>query len=63
MTADQSPEPRLLDGFEGKLTSLKWAVLAKCSQDTASRDIVALIDMGLLRRGDTGGRSTHYEIA
>jgi Fic family protein len=54
---------RLLDGFEGKLTSSKWAILAKCSQDTANRDIVALIDMGLLRRGEGGGRSTHYEIA
>lgn len=54
---------RLLDGFEGKLTSSKWAILAKCSQDTANRDIAALIDMGLLRRGEAGGRSTHYEIA
>jgi Fic family protein len=54
---------RLLDGFDGKLTSSKWAVLAKCSQDTASRDIAALIDVGLLRRGESGGRSTHYEIA
>lgn len=54
---------RLLDGFEGKLTSSKWAILAKCSQDTANRDIAALIDMGLLRRGEGGGRSTHYEIA
>jgi Fic family protein len=54
---------RLLDGFEGKLTSSKWAILAKCSQDTANRDIAALIDMGLLRRGEGGGRSTHYGIA
>lgn len=54
---------RLLDEFEGKLTSSKWAILAKCSQDTANRDIAALIDMGLLRRGEGGGRSTHYEIA
>jgi Fic family protein len=53
---------RLLDGFEGKLTSSKWAILAKCSQDTANRDIAALIDIGLLRRGEGGGRSTHYEI-
>jgi len=54
---------RLLDGFEGKMTSSKWAVIAKCSQDTANRDITALIDAGLLRKGDGGGRSTHYEIA
>jgi Fic family protein len=54
---------RLLNGFDGKLTSSKWAILAKCSQDTANRDITALIDIGLLRRGKGGGRSTHYEIA
>ncbi len=53
---------RLLDGFEGKMTSSKWAVIAKCSQDTAIRDITALIDDGLLRKGQGGGRSTHYEI-
>ena len=54
---------RLLDGFEGKMTSSKWAILAKCSQDTASRDIAALLELGLLRKGEGGGRSTHYEIA
>lgn len=53
---------RLLDGFEGKMTSSKWATIAKCSQDTANRDITALVDLGLLRKGDGGGRSTHYEI-
>ncbi|NQV98817.1 MAG: Fic family protein [Rhodospirillales bacterium] len=53
---------RLLDGFEGKLTSSKWAKIADCSQDTAGRDITALVDLGLLRRGEEGGRSTHYEI-
>ena len=53
---------RLLDGFEGKMTSSKWATIAKCSQDTANRDIALLIDAGLLRRGEGGGRSTHYEI-
>ncbi len=53
---------RLLDGFEGKMTSSKWATIAKCSQDTANRDIAALLDLGLLRKGDGGGRSTHYEI-
>ena len=54
---------RLLDGFEGKLTSSKWAILAKCSQDAANRDSAALINRGLLRRGEGGVRSTHYEIA
>jgi Fic family protein len=53
---------RQLDGFEGKMTSSKWAVIAKCSQDTATRDITALLDLGLLRKGDGGGRSTHYEL-
>ena len=52
----------LLDGFDGKMTSSKWAVIAKCSQDSANRDIGALIDAGLLRKGESGGRSTHYEI-
>lgn len=54
---------RLLDGFEGKLTSSKWATIAKCSQDTANRDIATLIDLGLLQKGEGGGRSTHYELA
>lgn len=53
---------RLLDGFEGKLTSSKWATIAGCSQDTANRDIAALINLGLLRKGEGGGRSTHYEV-
>ncbi|MDR9395828.1 MAG: DUF4172 domain-containing protein, partial [Roseovarius sp.] len=53
---------RLLDGFEGKMTSSKWAAIAKCSQDSATRDIAALLDLGLLRKGEGGGRSTHYEL-
>jgi Fic family protein len=53
---------RLLDGFEGRLTSSKWAALGKCSQDSAGRDIAALMAFGILRRGDGGGRSTHYEL-
>ncbi len=54
---------RLLEGFEGKLTSSKWAALAKCSQDTAGRDIEALVVAGFLRKGDAGGRSTSYALA
>jgi Fic family protein len=54
---------RLLDGFEGKLTSSKWAKIAKCSQDTAHRDILELIDHGLLVRDVAGGRSTSYSLA
>ncbi len=53
---------RLLDGFEGKMTSSKWAAIAKCSQDTANRDITLLMEAGLLRKGVGGGRSTHYQI-
>jgi len=53
---------RLMDGFEGKLTSSKYAKLAKCSQDTAGRDIHALVEMGIFARGSAGGRSTSYDL-
>ena len=53
---------RLLDGFEGKMTTSKWATIAKCSQDSASRDIAALIELGLMRKGEAGGRSTSYKL-
>jgi Fic family protein len=53
---------RLLDGFEGKLTSSKWAAIAKCSPDTALRDITELLARGILRKSDAGGRSTSYEL-
>ncbi|WP_042481059.1 Fic family protein [Solitalea canadensis] len=51
---------KLLDGFEGKLTSSKWAKIAKCSHDTATRDIQDLINKGILSKDDSGGRSTNY---
>ena len=53
---------KLLDGFEGKLTSSKWAKIAKCSQDTATRDINDLIERGALQKDPGGGRSTSYSI-
>lgn len=54
---------RLLEGnFEGKLTSTKWAKLTNASQDTASRDIADLLEKGILRKGEAGGRSTSYEL-
>ncbi|HEY1503358.1 MAG TPA: Fic family protein [Stellaceae bacterium] len=53
---------RLLDGFDGKLTSSKWASMTKCSQDTAARDIDALIKLGILVRDAAGGRSTSYSL-
>lgn len=51
---------RLLDGFEGKLTSSKWATITKCSQDTALRDISNLIEQGILIKEKAGGRSSSY---
>jgi Fic family protein len=53
---------RLLDGFEGKLTTSKWAKLTKCSQDTAYRDILDLVERGALRKDPGGGRSTSYSL-
>jgi Fic family protein len=53
---------RLFDGFEGKLTSSKWAKLAKCSQDTALRDIDDLVKRGVLVKEPGGGRSTSYAL-
>jgi len=53
---------RLLDGFEGKLTTRKWATLAKCSSDTALRDINELLERGVLQRSGSRGRSTSYEL-
>jgi Fic family protein len=54
---------RLLDGFDGKLTTSKYAKLAKCSQDTAWRDILSLVEQGVLQRNPEGGRSTSYALA
>lgn len=53
---------RLLDGFEGKLTTQKWAKLAKCSHDSALRDIQDLIERGILVKDEAGGRSTSYSL-
>ena len=53
---------RLLDGFEGKLTTSKYAKLAKCSPDTGLRDILALVERGLVKRGAEKGRSTSYTL-
>ena len=53
---------KMLDGFEGKLTRSKWAIIAKCSPDTALRDISDLLEHGVLVKSDTGGRSTSYEL-
>ena len=53
---------KMLDGFEGKLTSSKWAIIAKCSPDSALRDISNLLEHGVLVKSESGGRSTSYEL-
>lgn len=54
---------RILDGLDGKLTSSKWAKIAKCSKDTAIRDINDLVGKGILEKEAAGGRSTSYRLA
>ncbi len=54
---------RLLDGFEGNLTTSKYAGLAGCSQDTALRDIQELLGWGLIVQNPGGGRKTSYRLA
>ena len=53
---------KLLDGFDGKLTTSKWGKINKCSQDTALRDIQDLIRKDILQKEASGGRSTNYEL-
>jgi len=53
---------RLLDGFEGKLSTSKYAKLVKCSEDTALRDIKIMLDQGVLIQDEGGGRNTSYRL-
>ena len=53
---------KLLDGFDGKLNSSKWATIAKCSQDTALRDILDLLERGVLAKDPGGGRAVDHEV-
>lgn len=53
---------RLLDGFEGNLTTKKWAAMTKSSHDAALRDIKDLIERGALEQEPRGGRSTSYTL-
>lgn len=53
---------KMLDGIEGKMSSSKWSKMAKCSKDSAVRDINELIKLGILKKEIAGGRSTNYEI-
>ena len=66
-SASLSPRQRLMinkmmDGFDGKLTTSKWAKIAKCSQDTALRDIQDLVAQNILVKDKAGGRNTSYEL-
>ena len=51
---------KLFDGFDGKLSSSKWAKITKCSLDTALRDIQDLVNQFVLVKDPAGGRSTNY---
>jgi Fic family protein len=53
---------KILDGFDGKLKSSKWAKITKCSPDTALRDIKDLLEKGILKQEQSGGRSTNYDL-
>ncbi len=59
---ERMPDSKLLDGFTGKLTTSKWAETNKCSQETALRDIHYLIEKGIMKKENAGGRSTNYEL-
>ena len=53
---------KLFDGFDGKLTTSKWAQITKCSADTALRDVQSLMQKGMLEKEEGGGRSTSYVL-
>jgi Fic family protein len=53
---------KLLDGFEGKLQTSKWAKITKTSSDTALRDINDLVEKGILKKSGAGGRNSHYDL-
>lgn len=53
---------KLLEGFEGNITSSKWSRMAKCTRMTATRDINILLEKGILIKNDSGGRSTSYKL-
>ena len=53
----------LLDDFQGKLNSTKYAKICKCSQDTAGRDLEKLVKLGILTKGEMRGKSTSYTLS
>jgi Fic family protein len=54
---------KILDGFDGHLTSDKWAKISKCSKDTAIRDLNDLLSKNILQKDEAGGRSTRYRMS
>ncbi len=61
-TRQRTMVERVQEDFFGNLSSSKWAKMTKCSQDTATRDITDLVAKGILRKSESGGRSTRYEL-
>jgi Fic family protein len=53
---------KIISCIEGKLKSSKWAKITKCSADTSLRDIKDLMEKGILKKEESGGRSTNYEL-
>jgi Fic family protein len=53
---------KLLDGFKGKLNTVKWAKITKCSHDTALRDIKALIEKNILAQENGNGKNVSYRF-
>lgn len=51
---------KLVDGFDGNITSSKWTRMTKCTKMTATRDINDLIQKGILKKSESGGRSSSY---
>jgi Fic family protein len=54
---------KLIDGIDGVMNTSKWAKMAKCSQDTAHRDILQLIDLKILKKAPDKGRNTNYILS
>ena len=61
--ANRLPKEMMLNGFQGFMQTAKYAKIAKCSTDTALRDLKHLVAHGLLIQNDGGGKSTSYRLA
>jgi Fic family protein len=61
--AKQLASVRLRQGrLIGRMQALGWALIERCSPDTALRDIHDLVDQGILVKDQAGGRSTSYSL-